>query len=60
MNKEQILGFVRHILTFGGGIAVGQGWLSEEMMMQLVGAGVTIIGFVWSFFFAPEKKLPSA
>jgi len=27
MNKEKILGIVRHILTFGGGYAVAKGYL---------------------------------
>jgi len=57
MNKEQVLGFVRHILTFGGGYAVARGWLDEQTMLSLVGAGVTVVGFVWSMFFAPEKKV---
>lgn len=56
MNKEKILGIVRHILTFGGGIAVGKGWLDEETMLSTVGAVVTIIGTIWSWA-APEKKV---
>nr|WP_323779526.1 hypothetical protein [Amylibacter sp.] len=55
MNKERIMGVARHILTFGGGYAVAKGWVSEADMLELVGAGATLIGLVWSFV-APEKK----
>lgn len=55
MNKEKIMGLVRHILTFGGGYAVAQGWVDEETMLTLVGAAITIGGTAWSIF-APEKK----
>ena len=55
MNSTQIMGFVRHVLTFAGGWAVAQGWLDEGSMMEIVGAVVTIVGAAWSFF-APEKK----
>ena len=55
MNKASILGIVRHILTFGGGIAVAKGWTDEGTMVELVGAALTVIGFAMSLM-APEKK----
>jgi hypothetical protein len=55
MNKEQVLGIVRHILTFGGGIVVGKGWFDEATMTAIVGAVVTVVGALWSVW-APEKK----
>lgn len=55
MSKERIMGLVRHVLTFGGGYAVAQGYLDEASVETVVGALVTIIGTVWSIF-APEKK----
>lgn len=55
MNKERVMGLARHLLTFGGGYAVARGWVSEADMLELVGAGATIIGLVWSIV-APEKK----
>lgn len=54
MNKDRVFGLVRHVLTFGGGYAVAQGWLDEETMTALVGALITVGGAVWSFM-APEK-----
>ena len=55
MNKERILGLIRHVLTFGGGIVVSQGYLDEATATQVIGALVTIAGAVWSFV-APEKQ----
>lgn len=46
---EQVAGLVRHVLTFGGGYLVAQGWVDEATMMEVVGAAVTILGVVWSF-----------
>jgi len=35
MNKEQVLGLVRHILTFVGGILVAKGLATEENAIVL-------------------------
>lgn len=48
MNKEKILGIVRHLLTFGGGILVTKGLATEVMSIELIGAAMTLIGGVWS------------
>lgn len=53
-KKAQILGVIRHVLTFAGGYFVAQGWLDGATAELLVGAFVTIIGAVWSIT-APEK-----
>jgi len=50
MTGEQIAGIVRHVLTFGGGIAVGKGWIDEVTMTAVVGGVVTIVGAVWSWW----------
>jgi hypothetical protein len=55
MNKNKILGIVRHVLTFGGGFAVAKGWLDEASIEQVTGAIVTLVGTAWSIF-APEKR----
>lgn len=57
MNREQVLGFVRHFLTFGGGLIVAKGYTDESTMVQMVGALITLIGGVWSIM-SPEKKKP--
>ena len=55
MNALSVLGIVRHILTFGGGFLVTKGLADEGTVQEVVGALVTVIGFLWSVF-APEKK----
>jgi hypothetical protein len=48
LTKEQVLGIVRHILTFGGGILVTKGLLDEGMVTEISGAVITLIGAIWS------------
>lgn len=48
MSSEAILGIVRHILTFGGGLLVTKGVVDEGTMTTAVGAAVTLIGAIWS------------
>jgi hypothetical protein len=48
MNKEQVLGFIRHAFTFGGGIAVAKGILDEGTVTLIVGGVVAIAGIAWS------------
>jgi hypothetical protein len=48
MKKEEVLGLIRHILTFGGGVLVAMGSASEGDVTELVGGLVTVIGAVWS------------
>jgi hypothetical protein len=55
MNKTQVLGIVRHLLTFGGGLVVAKGWSSEVIVTELVGGIVAIAGAIWSAY-SPEKK----
>ena len=49
MNSDQILGIIRHILTFGGGLLVMKGLIDEALLSELIGATVTFIGTIWSF-----------
>ena len=48
VQKEQILGLVRHGLTFIGGILVAKGLASEGQIMDIIGMTVTFVGTVWS------------
>jgi hypothetical protein len=48
MNKEQLLGILRHTLTFIGGILVTKGLIDGSMVPELTGALVTLAGAVWS------------
>jgi hypothetical protein len=53
MKKEQILGIVRHSLTFVGGFLVMKGFTDETMVNEIVGATMTLIGGIWSII---DKK----
>jgi len=48
MNKEQVLGIVRHGLTFFGGVLLTKGLVDEQMWSELSGSLITLIGGVWS------------
>jgi hypothetical protein len=48
MNKEQIMGIIRHALTFVGGILVIKGAISEGVNQEIIGAVMTAVGSIWS------------
>lgn len=48
MNKDVILGVIRHVLTAGGGILVSSGYIDASNMDIAAGAIVALIGVVWS------------
>lgn len=48
MNQEQVLGLVRHALTFIGGLLITKGFVDEGIWSELSGAVMTLIGGVWS------------
>lgn len=48
MNKEQIMGLIRHVLTFVGGIIVAKGLASDAMSSELIGGIMTVVGATWS------------
>ena len=48
MNKEQVLGIIRHTLTFVGGILIMKGLATEAMTQETIGALMTAVGAVWS------------
>tara|TARA_R110000868_G_scaffold6255_4_gene35717 strand:+ start:476 stop:640 length:165 start_codon:yes stop_codon:yes gene_type:complete len=48
MNKEQIMGIIRHALTFVGGIVIVKGIATEAMTVEVIGAVMTAVGAIWS------------
>lgn len=48
LTQEQVLGIVRHALTFVGGIAVMKGLVDDTMVTEIIGAAVTLVGAIWS------------
>lgn len=49
MKQEQILGIIRHILTFGGGLLVMKGVVDDDIIQDVTGATITFVGTLWSF-----------
>jgi len=48
MTKEQVLGVLRHTLTFVGGLLVMKGIVDVETLSELSGALMTLVGGIWS------------
>lgn len=48
LTKEQILGIVRHGLTFIGGILIAKGLVDESTVTEIVGGIITLAGTIWS------------
>ena len=48
MNKDIILGLIRHVLTSLGSVLVAKGISDTTAIEAAAGALVTLIGFVWS------------
>lgn len=48
MNKDKVLGILRHVLTFGGGILITKGIVDEAIAAEIVGSLLTLVGAVWS------------
>jgi hypothetical protein len=48
MNKEKVLGIIRHTLTFIGGLLVMKGLIGESIVDGVVGSVITLVGTIWS------------
>jgi hypothetical protein len=48
MAKDQVLGIVRHVLTFVGGILVVKGLADDSLIQEIIGGVSALIGSVWS------------
>jgi hypothetical protein len=57
MNKEQVLGIVRHLLTALGGYLIATGAMEETLVAEATGAVLTLAGVVWSVV---AKNQPAA
>ena len=47
MKKEQILGIIRHSLTFIGGILLMKGLIDEATWTEISGSALTLVGTIW-------------
>lgn len=48
LTKEQLLGIVRHAITFIGGILVMKGYMDDSMVAEVMGGATTLAGAIWS------------
>jgi hypothetical protein len=48
LTKEQLLGILRHSLTFIGGIFITKGLIDETLLFELTGGVITLAGTIWS------------
>jgi hypothetical protein len=46
--KDQVLGIIRHALTFVGGILVAKGLVDDVLFQEVVGGIMTLVGAGWS------------
>jgi len=48
LTKEQLLGIVRHAVTFIGGILVMKGLVDDSLVQEILGGVTTLAGAIWS------------
>lgn len=48
MQKEQVMGFIRHALTFIGGAMVAKGLADDGQVAELTGSIMSVVGVIWS------------
>jgi hypothetical protein len=48
MTKEQVIGIIRHVITFAGGILVVKGVIDDAMVQEVLGGVLGLVGTVWS------------
>jgi len=48
LTREQLLGILRHTLTFVGGILIAKGLIDEATATEIIGGVITLTGTIWS------------
>ena len=48
LTKEQLLGIVRHTITFVGGILITKGYIDDSMLSEISGVVSALAGLIWS------------
>lgn len=59
MNKDQILGIIRHVLTAIGAILTLKGILDEATALSIVGAIMTAVSGIWSIVDKSDQSILS-
>ena len=47
LTKEQLLGIVRHAVTFIGGILVMKGLIDDSLFQEILCGATTLSGAIW-------------
>lgn len=55
MNAEQIGSLVRHVVTAVGAVAVANGLVTEDQLMEIAGAVAVLAMMGWSFYIKRNK-----
>ena len=53
MDKKQLLGMVRHALTFIGGMLIMKGTIDATEWAEMSGSLIAVVGGIWSIM---DKK----
>jgi len=56
MIGQLVAGILRTVLLTVGGAQVGQGWLTDDQLQQLVGAVLTIVAVGWQIAAAARRR----
>jgi hypothetical protein len=48
LTKEQVIGIIRHSMTFVGGLLLMKGIVDEALLSELTGGIITLVGTIWS------------
>jgi hypothetical protein len=48
LTKDQLMGMVRHSLTFIGGILIMRGLVDESTFTEITGGVIALTGAIWS------------
>ena len=56
LTKEELLGIVRHGLTFLGGIVITGGLIDSGLWTELSGGVLTLAGVIWSIVDKRKKS----
>jgi len=56
MDKKQLLGIVRHALTFIGGMLIMKGSIDASEWAEISGSAIAVVGGIWSIIDKKESK----
>lgn len=48
LTREQVLGIIRHVLTFAGAIVITKGLVDQGTVDMIIGSAVSLTGAIWS------------